>query len=371
MDHWSNGGEESYIMDLLRHWDLATVECEILTAQVETDRYHAELSALGVPLDTVLDLPIANPISRVWKTCLSIGRVMAARKYDVVYFQMANAVTLFYCHLAKRAGIPVRAVHSHCAGLIKSRGYFVKRLAHEISKQLFASTPTVRMACSGTAAEWLYPKRKLVSCHMIPNGINVSGFRFSAAAREAVRDKLGISTRFVLGTVGRCEEQKNQSFLITLMADLKDTLPNAVLLLVGEGSLLDGMKAEAAEKGVQDRIIFYGASSDVPSLLSAMDVFLLPSLFEGNPISSVEAQANGLPCYLSDTITPQAKLTDHLDFLPIHQGPQAWTDAVIRAYRNPQRYPDAADQLKAQACDSDIAAKHVWELVVSNPAKTL
>lgn len=208
-------------MDLLRHWDLTHVECEIVTAQVETDKYHAELETLGVPIRSVLQKRIASPVLRIWNTCLTIESVIESRKYDMVYFQVANAVTLYDCLAAKRARIPVRAVHSPCAGLIKSRGYPFKRLAHEISKQRFAGTPTVRLACSDTAAECLYPQRKLASCRMIPNGIDVVRFRFNAQARDEVRNALGIAGRFVLGTVGRCEEQKNQYFLLQLMAQLK------------------------------------------------------------------------------------------------------------------------------------------------------
>jgi glycosyltransferase involved in cell wall biosynthesis len=369
VDHWTNGGEESYVMSLLRRWDLTRVSCEILTAQIETDRYGSELEALGVPIYTILKERVANPVARVWKTCRAIRRFFVARAYDAVYFQLANAVTLYYCHVAKIAGIPVRVTHSHCAGIKKTRGYLLKRLAHEAGKRLYDGAPTRRLACSGAAAAWLYPKRRLAACEMIPSGIDVARFRFDAGKREEVRASLGLAGRVVLGTVGRCEEEKNQRFLLSLMVALKDRLPEATLLVVGEGSLSERLKREAAAKGVDGRTVFYGASTDVPALLCAMDVFLLPSLMEGNPLSSVEAQANGLPCLLSDAIPREAKWTEALRFLPITAGAEPWADAVLEI-RNGGEPGNRAAEAQGKNADIRVIAARVYRLLFGNDAPT-
>ena len=369
VDHWSNGGEESYVMNLLRHWDLTRVTCEILTAQIETDRYGLELETLGVPMHTILSEKTANPVVRVWNTCRAIRRFLASRSYDAVYFQLANAVTLYYCQVAKREGIPVRVTHSHCAGLKKTRGYLLKRLAHEIGKRSFGGAPTLRLACSGAAAAWLYPARRLPACKVIPSGIDVARFRFNPERRDAVRKQLSLEDRFVLGTVGRCEEEKNQRFLLSVMVALRERLPEASLLVVGEGSLTERLKREAEAKDVAGRTFFYGAAEDIPSLLCAMDVFLLPSLTEGNPLSSVEAQANGLPCLLSDAIPSEAKLTDALRFLPIKGGPGPWADAVLAI-----RAGCAAKSRSVEALDGDadiqMIAEQVYRLLFADDAQT-
>lgn len=363
VDHWSNGGEESYVMSLLRNWDLNTVDCEILTAQIDTDRYNQELQMLGVPIRTVLGTSITNPISRVWETCKAYRSVLALCRFDVIYMQMANGVTLYYCYVAKRLGIPVRVVHSHCAGIKRGRGYYLKKLAHEGCKRLFARMPTRRLACSGTAATWLYPKRYLPACEIISNGIEPEKFRFDLSKRMEVRSGLGLDDKFVLGTVGRCEQEKNQRFLLSLMNSLHKHSPDYVLLVVGEGSLLGTLQQEAETLGVSKQVIFYGASSDVPAMLCAMDLFLLPSYMEGNPISSIEAQTNGLICLLSDTISNEARLTPTLQFLPISDGVEPWVQAILRINRDDR---EKASLVGTSALNADvrIIADHVYHLLL-------
>ena len=184
-------------------------------------------------------------------------------------------------------------------------------------------------------------------CRVLYNGFDVDHFRFDADGRAAVRKQYGLEESFVVGHVGRFEEQKNHRQLIEQFAAICARRPDAMLLCVGRGSLMDEIRAKSETLGISDRVIFAGAQKDTPAYYSAMDVFLFPSLYEGLGSVLIEAQANGLSVITTQTVVPQdIDVTGRAAFVPLEAPAETWAEAVLSA---PARETDgrSAETVKA------------------------
>lgn len=331
-DHWQNGGAESYLMNQFRHWDLTKMQLTLLTAEKTTDVYDAELQRLGVRHVVLLDKIYASPIQRILKNLSHCRRYFLQNPCDAAYFNLTNSVTMLYAGFAKWAGVPKRIVHSHNSGLEKSRARSIKYIAHRLARILFSGFATDYWACSDKAAEFLFPAKTAKKALFVPNAIETERYAFCAQSRQRVRSEIHCESSYIVGNIGRCVPQKNQSFLLDVFAELLKQRPEARLLLVGDGPLLPELKQKAQKLGIGDACIFYGfaKAEEIPSLLSAMDVFCLPSKFEGLGIALIEAQANGLSCVASDTVPQIAKLSEQCRMLPAARGfIQQWADALV------------------------------------------
>ena len=161
------------------------------------------------------------------------------------------------------------------------------------------------------------------------NGIELSKFEFQNEIREKTRKILGVEDRFVIGHAGRFSTQKNHKFLLEIFKRIYCIDDSAVLILFGVGELLEEIKSEAQKLGISDRVIFYGASSEMEKMYMAMDVFVMPSLHEGLPVTGIEAQASGLPCIFADTITKEVDITSTSKFLSINDDIDIWAKTIM------------------------------------------
>ena len=326
-EKWGSGGIESFLLSVFENMDRSGLEIELAAAQLESELYLPRLERCGVPLRV-----LSGNTRRLAANHAAFRALLRERRYDAVHLNIYHALSLLYARDAARAGVPVRIAHSHNNGLRRSLMRPVKLAVNGASRQALSGYPTALAACSRDAAAFLFPGEAEVE--IVPNGIRLDRFAFRQDARRKIREELGLEDRFVLGEVGRLCGQKNQMFLLDVIAALSRAREDAALLLVGEGELRPALEARAEALGVSDRVIFYGTSDDVPGLLSAMDVFALPSLFEGLGIVAVEAQAAGLPVLFSDQITRQAGLTDEVRFLPIDRAsPERWADTAAEYAR--------------------------------------
>ena len=165
--------------------------------------------------------------------------------------------------------------------------------------------------------------------HIVRNGTDTSQFRFNAEKRAAIRESLGIfASQPVLGHAGRFCEAKNHTFLLEIFCEVCRDLPDCILLLAGEGELQTAMEEKAKALGISQKVRFLGFRSDFADLLQGMDLFCMPSLYEGLPLTVVEAQAAGVPCLLSDTIPKECAITDIVSFLSLEQSAAAWAKEI-------------------------------------------
>ena len=231
---------------------------------------------------------------------------------------------------AKRYGIPVRIAHAHNTGFQTSSK--AAQLLGDLFKSPLRRYATHCLACSDLAGQWMFG-----SCWMaegkvtvLPNGIPLQGYAFHPDTRRKVRAEWNASAdTLVAGHVGRFTTQKNHGFLLEIFAELHRKQPNSLLVLAGIGELQDAARSKAEELHLTDSVRFLGFRSDVADLLQGMDIFLMPSLYEGFPVTGVEAQAAGLPCVFSDTITREVKILDTVEYLPLSASAAQWADAVL------------------------------------------
>lgn len=256
-------------------------------------------------------------------------RLLREGRYDCVHIHGDVAyLLLIFARAAKKAGVKKIILHSHAAG-IDGGSRRVKALLHGLCRGSLRRVATDFVACSDKAAEWMYPNLDVSRVRMVNNGVEVERFAYDAETRARLRRELELENAFVVGHVGRFAYQKNHEYLLDAFAAIRRRVENARLLLVGEGVLFDAMRQKVARLGLEKDVIFYGASYDVGGLMQAMDLFLLPSHFEGLPVVGVEAQAAGLPTVFSDRVTRQAGLTDDVRFLPIDRAAlERWADAA-------------------------------------------
>lgn len=312
-------GVASLVMNLYRNMDPESVRFDFVTWGIDPKYNYIEEIRNGQ--SQVFVIPHYKNGWRPFNR--AIRAILAENQYDGIHCHeyLAGLPFLFW---AKQRGIPLRIAHSHNPTIDGA----LKRKLTMFSRALFKRTSTDFMACSKEAGDFLFGKK--VRTEIIDNGIDVSRYRFSNEVRNRLRDKLSFSGKLVVGHIGRMAAQKNQMFLLSIFAEITSLCPDAVLLMIGEGELETELRREAKRLGIIDKIYFLGLRRDIPQLLQVMDVFLLPSLYEGLPFVLVEAQAGGLPCIVSDAVTPEAKMNDHFRFLPLGAGAKEWALAALR-----------------------------------------
>ena len=269
---------------------------------------------------------------------IRIIKFLKKQHYDVIHINTDNMFRFDMLLCARIAGIPVRMIHSHNSQSENTNGYRGNKLLQDIARKCIDHTATVKLACSESAAEWMYSKKSAKKAVVLKNGIDIERFSFNEAARKAVRSDLGISDDItLLGNVGRFSEQKNHKFLIQVFSELNKINPSVRLLLIGEGELMDEVKAQVKELGLEDKVIMPGTSDRVNELYSAMDIFVMTSSFEGLPLVGVEAQTAGLPSVFSDAITTELGLTDKARFIPLEKGSKYWAEEINDIIKNTAR----------------------------------
>lgn len=335
-DKWTRGGIESFIMNVCRKIDRERIHIEVFAFQNGTDQYDRELEGLQIKKHTILTAEYVTPARRTFLAITSFGRFlryMKENQFQIIHLNISHGVSFIYAFLSKLSGIKIRIVHSHNSSMGNGNSMQVKRLAHKIGKILWLGSANHYWACSDVAAEWLFNRRIMDrgTYELIKNGIITDHYQFSMSKRMKLRERLALEDKFVIGNVGRFIAQKNHRFMLQMLKLLVSENQNIRLLLIGEGELEVELKQYVKELDLEAYVIFYGPSDDVQSCLSAMDLFVLPSFFEGNPVVGMEAQANGLRCVFSDAITKQAGITNLVDYLDItgESSVRDWADCVL------------------------------------------
>lgn len=268
----------------------------------------------------------------------NLKALLRRERYDFVHIHADVANKLLVSGLAaKHAGISNIVLHSHSSG-VEGGNRKAKMVFHKSCRRLLKRIGTQFVACSSEAAEWMFPNIKEDQIAIINNGIDLEKFRFDPKVRAKVRKELGIADELLLGHVGRFGYQKNHEYLLKIMREIKNEGVKAKLLLVGQGPREAEIRRLAAQEEVEDVILFYGISKRVNELMQAMDIFLLPSRFEGLPIVGVEAQASGLPAIFSDRITREVALSKNVRFLTIDENAVSqWAGSIQEFEEQPRQ----------------------------------
>ena len=348
---WASGGIESFLTSILLRQDMSDMEIDLAAAEQCDSVYTAALMAHGVRFVT-----LSGSSQRVFENWKSFRRLLAERGYETVYVNAFQALSLRYGLLARRAGVPVRILHSHGADIRAQALRPLKLLVHRIARALYGGVGTDYFACSDEAAAFMFPTggRGKHAVRFLPNGIETRRFAFQAEGRERVRSRLGLREDLVLGYIGRLSNEKNPLFLLDVLHALLPMHPEARLLLAGDGRLREAMEDRAARLKLRDRVLFCGVTDKPQELYWAMDVFLFPSLSEALGIAAVEAQCTGLPLLCSEHIPAQALMTDLARRVPLSGGADAWARAAssIELPKDREKYASAVRAAGFDAVDT-------------------
>lgn len=260
---------------------------------------------------------------------------MKKEHYEIIHIHSDTAWKLsMYAIPARLAGIKKIIVHSHSSG-INGDHQKLKYLCHRLMKSVLPYFADEYVSCSKIATEWMFPRKYQSKVRFIKNGIKTKNFRFNEDNRKKYRNELGVKdNEILLGTIGDLSFQKNPHYLIEVFSVLYSRNPNYKLIFIGGGNQELSIKGWAREKAGYGNIIFYGKTSHVGSLLSAIDIYVMPSRFEGFPVSAVEAQVNGVPCVLSDYITDEVRMSENCFFWNIEEKPDEWAKKLCEFNMN-------------------------------------
>ena len=321
LNRMDSGGIEAVVMNYYRHIDRNRIQFDFYFAANSTFPQREELERLGAGVFLV------PPYNHPFAYHQTLYHAFKKRKYAIVHAHLST-MSVFALFAAWRAGVPVRICHNHTtAHWGEGKKTLLKYILRPFNK-LFA---TDYFACGEKAGRWMYGNRCFNAgrVHVMPNAIDTKKYEFDQDARVRLRNELNIpQNAFVVGHVGRFMYQKNHPFLLQVFKEVLRLRENAFLLLVGEGELQETIRQSVREQGLEDKVVFTGARQDVSKLYSAMDVFCLPSFYEGLPVVALEAQANGLPCVFSDRMTEEILLTSKAVQLALDD-PERWARTVL------------------------------------------
>lgn len=304
------GGSQTMLMNLYRNIDREKIQFDFVLDHPEERYFVPAAEALGARIYAMPGFHGTNAgqIRRAWDDFFS-----EHTEYRVLHSHVRSYASL-YLPVAKRHGVKT-IIHSHSI----SNGSGMPALAKKILQYPLRRQADVLMACSTQAGEWLYGKKACEGKNflLVPNAVDLSRFGMDEEKRREYRSAMGLGDKLVIGHVGRMQEVKNHSFLLDAFARVHEKQKEAALLLVGDGELRGALEEKARALGIGDCVIMAGNRDDVPALLNAMDVFAFPSLWEGLPVTLIEAQAAGLPCVISENITRDVDVSPLVSRLPI------------------------------------------------------
>lgn len=360
----NRGGLESFIMNIYREIDRSKIQFDFLVSQ-EHGAYDDEIISMG---GVIYRIPARNNGYFVYQKALDSFFKEHASNYIACHQHVSSLSSIDALKYASFYGIPIRVIHSHNSTISKHLHFrLFHLLLHYKNKPNVKKWATHYLGCSDKAIDWMYKYTGVYSkALMCNNGIDVELYKYSTVFRESIRNEFSISQdELVLGHVGRFEPVKNQSFLIEILEFLIQHGISARLILVGTGPLMNQMREFVENKQIGDRVIFTGVRSDVYRLLQAMDIFVMPSLFEGLPLTLVEAQAAGLPVLASDSISANSDITGTICFKSLKDGADNWGRKIIEMGDINQRQ-DNIEKIKKAGFDSHSTVKQLVEIYTSN-----
>ncbi|MBQ7833689.1 MAG: glycosyltransferase family 1 protein [Lachnospiraceae bacterium] len=348
------GGTESFLMNLYRKIDRTKIQFDFLNVYNKVIACQDEIESLGGKI-YYLDMARHHGLKAYHKK-LDNFFLENANKFDAVHCNFQSLINTDILKYAKKYGIKVRIAHAHNSGYGKMPN-IKQKLIIAFNKMSLGVHATHYFACSELAANWMFGKKATI----VKNAIDTERFLFSEEKRMSIRTQMGISDAFIVAFVGRMDPQKNPLFMLEIFSHLKAILPNAKLLVIGDGILKGQMVERISQLKIQDDVIMMGSRDDVNTLLQAADAFLLPSLFEGLGIVLIEAQAAGLPTITSDRVVPPyLRVTELLRFISLDDAPQEWARCIVKS-KNTMRV-NTKKEIENAGYDSTSNAKMMEDL---------
>ena len=341
------GGVDAYVFSHYKYMDWNRFRFDFMTTYAgfqDAPQYRQYPHTVNI-------LPLAG--AKKTDEFIRTVRTILENQYDAVHLHTSFWTGTLIEEVAKDMGVPRVIIHAHSSYAdekSKEKRQYILERHEEIKRSFEADLATDYWACSQKAADWLFGKQisreRIV---IMKNAIEVERFRFDQQKRDSVRKKLGLENFLVLGTAGRLTYQKNHSFLIEVFTDFVKKYPSARLVIIGDGELRKDIEDQITYMGLKDSVLLLGWQTNVEDYLQAMDIFLLPSRFEGLGIAVVEAVASGLPCIVSDHLPEELAFIPDIQYVPLHV--EDWISATGSALENRSERNSGVDVVRAAGYD--------------------
>ena len=352
----SIGGIETLLRNLHKQFDPSEIQFDFVTTY-DSPVYGQEFLESG---SKIYKLPSQKNFIAYY---FALKKLIKENNYHIIHVNKNSCADITPFVIGHKLKVPMVIAHAHntksTVGKLADIVSFFNR--GRMDKYLTAS-----FASSEAAAEWMFGK-KYCSTHEVPilkNGIDISDFSYDPEKRDDIEKRLSLSRKFVVGHVGKFSRRKNHDFMLDIFKIIHERQPNSVLMLVGTGPLMAEIQQKAQRLGLRDAVMFMGAQNNINEYYAAMDAFLLPSLAEDLPVAAIEAQASGLPLFVSDTIDSELEITDNVKWLSLQQPAEIWADMILNTCDCFQRTnQDAA--LRAAGYDISETAEKLKALYLS------
>ena len=343
--YMGRGGLETMIMNYYRNIDRSKVQFDFLVHREEKADYDDEIESLG---GRIYRIPKLNPFSISYLKSLDS------------FFREHNEYRIVHCHqdclssiplkYAKKHGVPFTIAHAHSSSQDKNLKYLIKM----IYKKQITKYVDYLFACGNEAGKWMFNTDDF---KILNNAIDTNLYTYNEERAKQIREELGIRDKFVVGHVGRFNIPKNHKFIIDIFKEIKKIRDDSVLILVGDGALREQIQDSVINMGIDKDVKFLGVRDNVADLMKAMDVFLFPSLYEGLPVTLVEAQASDLKCIISDNIPNESIILSNVKSLSLDRNAKYWAKKVVEFSKESSR---SSKKLEIEEAGFDINSNAKW-----------
>ncbi len=343
------GGAETMMMNYLRNMDRSKVQLDFMVNRDYKADYEDEIKELGGKIYRMCPMYPQN----FGKYKRQIREFLKSHpEYQIIHSNLEER-SYFALKEAKKLNIPVRISHSHNA----PKGFDLKSIVRYYFRARLKPQVTHMFTCGLEAGDWLYGKENRDKFIMQNNAIDAKSYEYNEEIEKKMRKEFKLEGKFVIGHVGRFFPQKNHSFLIDIFNEVYKKDKSAVLMLVGGGELKEEIENKVKLLGLENAVIFTGVRSDVNNIMQCFNLFILPSLFEGLPVTMVEAQAAGLKCIISDKVPKQCDITGNVEIIPLEESPKKWAEKIL-SYKNSYKKESMYEEIvKAKF---DIKENALW-----------
>ncbi len=318
------GGAESRVMDIYRHMDRDRIQFDFLVTEGTVDQYADEVKSMSGRIYHLPAFRVYN-YGRYVKACREFFEAHCdngVSEYVAVHGHMTSTASI-YLPIAARYGVPLTIAHARSAGVDPGfKGVLTRWMRHDLKNRC-----DVMLACSDEAGDSVFGAGS--GYRFVPNAVDMSEYAYDEALRQQIRDEYGIGDDVLIGHIGSFRYAKNHEFIIEVFFYLHKLVPATRLMLVGDGELRSTIEKKAADMGLSDCVIFTGNKKPVSPYYQAFDAMLFPSFYEGMPGTVVEAQASGLPCLISDSITKQVIFTDKVHMMSLSRNAEDWAGSLM------------------------------------------
>lgn len=349
------GGVESMILNYISNFkNKDKFEIHIITQDINEENCINQFKNAGIEVHV-----ITHKKKNILKNIIEVSRILKKEKFDIVHSHMT--LTNFYIlFLAKIYGVKVRISHAHSAFLEDN---IIRKVVFKSLKIMNVLFATHLMACGYIAGNFLYGKKRMENKEVIilNNAIDISKFKYNTSTRTKIKTKYNMQNEICIGHIGRFTDVKNHKFLLDVFQEIKKINYNSKLLLIGDGERHSNIENLVQKKGLSQSVVFTGNINNTNEFYQAMDVFVLPSLYEGLPVVMIEAQANGLPCLVSDNIDKNSAISDNVYFMNLKKPAILWAKTILKLAKS-SRNKDSIALLSKQGYNIKIEASRLEKL---------